>query len=278
MTTPNPPHPTNQNPPPFTYPPHTSFPPFYTLQPNPSTLSSQLSSWTSLLLSYAAHHTLFRMSPSHPIFANKQINRGLNPAGARRVLQAVVDRGRGEWVAGGGGAVGGGTGGGLKGFWGGASGASGRDNSRSAAGGYGGVRDRNSGLAGAGTSGGNAGDSQEGDRGGEGDEIYLWFRTPEDWAAEIYKWVEDTGQKGSVLTLFELLDGAGAGGGGGGTTQTQTQTQTQETVGSGWGSGASFRELPPEMAKKVVERVLVRRGQAVVFGEGEGGRYGVKFF
>ena len=142
------------------------------------------------------------------------------------MLAALVERGRGEWVA-----EGPGPGsGGFRGFW---------------------------GAGGAGVTQGYAGDER-----GEGAEIYVWFRTPEDWAQEIYKWVEDTGQKGGVLTLFELLDGGGGGG----------------DADSSARDGLAFRGLPVEMAKRVVEGVLVKRGLAVVFGEGDGGRYGVKFF
>lgn len=66
----------------------------------------------------------------------------------------------------------------------------------------------------------------------------------------IYGWVDGTGQKGSVLTIYELREGEGVGG--------------REWVG-----------MEEEMLKKVLG-VLVKKGKAQVFGEGEG--EGVKFF
>ena len=36
---------------------------------------------------------------------------------------------------------------------------------------------------------------------------WVWWRKSEEWAGIVYDWVDLTGQKGSVLTLFELEEG-----------------------------------------------------------------------
>ena len=63
-------------------------------------------------------------------------------------------------------------------------------------------------------------------------------------------WVEETGQKGSVLTIYELREGDGV-------------------------AGREWREMDEGMLRKVLA-VIVKRGKGQVFGEKEG--EGVKFF
>lgn len=36
---------------------------------------------------------------------------------------------------------------------------------------------------------------------------WIWWRKPEEWANVIASWVDETGQKGTVLTLYELIQG-----------------------------------------------------------------------
>lgn len=36
---------------------------------------------------------------------------------------------------------------------------------------------------------------------------WIWWRRPEEWASSIASWVEETGQKASVLTLYEIVEG-----------------------------------------------------------------------
>lgn len=36
---------------------------------------------------------------------------------------------------------------------------------------------------------------------------YIWWRRPEEWADVIADWVENTGQRGAVLTVYELVQG-----------------------------------------------------------------------
>ncbi|KAL8760774.1 MAG: hypothetical protein Q9184_003059 [Pyrenodesmia sp. 2 TL-2023] len=82
------------------------------------------------------------------------------------------------------------------------------------------------------------------------DEAWIWWRRPEEWAEVLAGWVDRTGQKGTVLTFWELVNGEAVKG--------------EEWVG---------------MEEEVLARslgVLVKKGKAQVFGE-EGER-GVKFF
>jgi ESCRT-II complex subunit VPS25 len=66
----------------------------------------------------------------------------------------------------------------------------------------------------------------------------------------LYAWVEETGQKGSVLTIYELRE--------------------SESV-----EKKEWRDMDEGMLRKVLG-VLVKRGKAQVFGQAEG--EGVKFF
>jgi ESCRT-II complex subunit VPS25 len=47
-----------------------------------------------------------------------------------------------------------------------------------------------------------------------GDVVFLYWRKPEEWAELVENYVEETGQKGSVLTVYELVEGDGTKGNG----------------------------------------------------------------
>lgn len=47
-----------------------------------------------------------------------------------------------------------------------------------------------------------------------GDVVWVYWRTPEEWAALVENWVDETAQKGTVLTLYELTEGEGTRGTG----------------------------------------------------------------
>ena len=49
---------------------------------------------------------------------------------------------------------------------------------------------------------------------GKGDVCWIWWRRGEEWAEMLEQWVDETGQKGSVLTLYELSEGEGTRGTG----------------------------------------------------------------
>ncbi|KAL8793497.1 MAG: hypothetical protein Q9195_003870 [Heterodermia aff. obscurata] len=83
-----------------------------------------------------------------------------------------------------------------------------------------------------------------------GGAVWVWWRRPEEWADVIAGWVEDTGQRGVVLTLWELSQGAGS-------------------------KGQEFHRMDPEVLQRSLN-VLVKRGKAQIFGEED--EQGVKFF
>lgn len=76
--------------------------------------------------------------------------------------------------------------------------------------------------------------------------VYVCWRGMPAWAAELAGWVDATGQRGVVLTLYELLEGDGAAA-----------------------AGCAWRGMPRGMFARVVG-VLVEQGRAVTLGEGEG--------
>jgi ESCRT-II complex subunit VPS25 len=43
-------------------------------------------------------------------------------------------------------------------------------------------------------------------KGEERNTAWIWWRNPEEWATSIAEWVEETGQKNTVLTLYELTE------------------------------------------------------------------------
>lgn len=52
--------------------------------------------------------------------------------------------------------------------------------------------------------------------GRDGDKASAWiyWRRPEEWGELVAKWVDDMGLKGTVLTVFELVEGEGSAGQG----------------------------------------------------------------
>ncbi|KAI8631315.1 ESCRT-II complex subunit-domain-containing protein [Xylariaceae sp. FL1651] len=99
-----------------------------------------------------------------------------------------------------------------------------------------------------GSEGKGGGRGEEG--GGGGDIVWVWWKTPEEWAGLVESWVDETAQKGTVLTLYELTEGEDA-------------------------KGTEFHGLDPELLQKALQ-VLVRRGKAQIFGQED--QLGVKFF
>ncbi|KAM7183593.1 ESCRT-II complex subunit domain containing protein [Naviculisporaceae sp. PSN 640] len=238
MTSPSPPPVPSTNPPTtntsttgFVFPREYSFPPFFTRQPNPTTLHAQLVKWSSLVLSYCRHHRIFKLNisssgitsstslpPTHAddlldptvpppntenhdaleLFHNRKINRQLSLSDIRLVIDFLKTDGRAEYI------------------------------SKS------------------------AGDlsSTNGSGSDVGDIVWIYWRTPEEWASLLEAWVDETGQKGSVLTLYELTYGEGT-------------------------RGTEFHGLDPELLQKALA-TLVKRGKAQIFGQ-EDSR-GVKFF
>ncbi|KAL4920237.1 ESCRT-II complex subunit-domain-containing protein [Aspergillus aurantiobrunneus] len=79
---------------------------------------------------------------------------------------------------------------------------------------------------------------------------WIWWRRPEEWAGVIGDWVESTGQKNMVLTVYELIEG-------------------EATISQEW------HGMDPEVMLRSLN-VLVKQGKAQVFGSE--GQEGVKFF
>lgn len=79
---------------------------------------------------------------------------------------------------------------------------------------------------------------------------WIWWRKPEEWGNLIAGWVDETGQKGSVLTLYEIVQGEA--------------TESQE-----------FHGMDMEVLHKSLN-VLAKKGSAQVFGTED--QQGVKFF
>ncbi|KAK7536054.1 putative vacuolar protein-sorting-associated protein [Phyllosticta citribraziliensis] len=212
----------------FNYPPHYSFPPFFTLQPVLSTRTSQLASWSAFIQSYCRHQRRFVLSLvdalDSDLFWNRRIGKRLSAQDARAVLSymASAEGGyRAEWVDGA--ADGGGGGGGA-----GAAAAS-------LVGGLGGAAGRGSAVAGEGNASGR---------------MWIYWRRPEEWAGVLEGWVDATGQKNTVLTLYELTE--------------SDATASQE-----------FHGMDASLLQKSLQ-VLVKRGKAQIFGSDDS--LGVKFF
>ncbi|PKS11452.1 hypothetical protein jhhlp_003216 [Lomentospora prolificans] len=79
---------------------------------------------------------------------------------------------------------------------------------------------------------------------------WIYWRTPEEWAAVVERWVEETAQRGMVMTVYELTEG--------------------DTC-----RGTEFYGLDRELMIKALQ-VLVKRNKAQIFGQEDS--QGVKFF
>lgn len=183
----------------YQFPAHYSFPPFFTLQPNVTTLARQLALWSDLVQSYCAAHKIFRLSlssaVSDPLFNHAKISRRLDVISIRRVLDYMAssegDR-RAEWI----------------------------------------------------------GSANKKGPVTEGSSAWIFWKRPQEWGDQIFTWVVETGQRGTVLTTYELREGDAV--------QNQLWTGMDEDM---------FRKCLDELCKS---------GKAQVFGEGDGS--GVKFF
>ena len=130
----------------FQFPKSHSFPPLYTLQPNPTTRLEQNKKWSRTIQLYCRHQRLFRLSlPSCvdlPLFKNTELKKRLAEKDVRDVL---------AWIAS--------AEGGMRGEWAGK------------------------------------------------DEFWVYWKRPEEWGDTVWRWVDGVGQKGAVLTFYELLHG-----------------------------------------------------------------------
>lgn len=106
-----------------------------------------------------------------------------------------------------------------------------------------------------------------------GDVVFVYWRKPEEWAALVEAFVDESAQKGSVLTVYELTEGEGTRGTG----MSSTPFSTFEIIFihvlimylpelHGMDSDVLLKAL----------NVLVKRGKAQIFGQDDS--LGVKFF
>ncbi|KAK8136509.1 hypothetical protein PG984_004449 [Apiospora sp. TS-2023a] len=198
----------------FDFPREYHFPPFFTRQTNVNTRRAQLEKWSSLILAYCAHHRLYKLSLSASAASNSDSNNHNNSAEANAEENLFHNR---------------------------------RLNRRLSTADAREVLDfmRKEGRAEFVGGGGGGGDGNTG-----GDVAWIYWKTPEEWAKELENWVDETAQKGTVLTLYEL-------------------TQGEDTRGS------TFHGLDPDLLQKALQ-VLVKRGKAQIFGQEDS--QGVKFF
>ena len=103
--------------------------------------------------------------------------------------------------------------------------------------------------------------------GKDAEDVYwvLW-RTAEEWAALVEAWVEGTGQKGAVLTVYELREGDATEGTG----QFLFLFMSRLVL-----TCAEFHGMDADLLVKALN-ILVKRGKAQIFGSEDSP--GVKFF
>lgn len=101
----------------------------------------------------------------------------------------------------------------------------------------------------------------------KGGTAWVYWKRPEEWAEVIVGWVEETGQKSTVLTLYELMSGEMTIG--------QGMMSRWRRLKSNAHGKLDFHGMDPELFQRSLA-VLVRRGKAQVFGSED--QQGVKFF
>lgn len=190
---------------PFVFPREYFFPPFFTRQTNLTTHHAQLVKWSALVLSYCRHHRIFKLSISssgiyssnntrqqpHPgLLVGDQQSDPPSPVTNDAPLELFHNRKINRQLS------------------------------------LADIREiidflrkdgraeyiHKSDLSSNGFDYSSGADPKTGT--GTGDVVWIFWRTPEEWASLIEAWVDETGQKGSVLTLYELTSGEGTRGTG----------------------------------------------------------------
>ncbi|KAF6227787.1 hypothetical protein HO173_007499 [Letharia columbiana] len=101
----------------------------------------------------------------------------------------------------------------------------------------------------------------------KGGTTWVYWKRPEEWAEVIVGWVEDTGQKNTVLTLYELMNGEMTVGQGIVPREKRSKSNAHGML--------DFHGMDAELFHRSLA-VLVKRGKAQVFGSED--QQGVKFF
>jgi ESCRT-II complex subunit VPS25 len=166
---------------PFEFPREYHFPPFFTRQTNLTTHHAQLTKWSSLILAYCQHHRIFRLALSSAA-AGPQNTPSAGSATAVSSSAAGSAPAQAEDL-----------------FF------NKKLNKRLALADVKEVLDfmRKDGRA-----------EYVGKDTTSGDVCWIYWRTPEEWAAVVEAWIDGTGQKGTVLTIYELTEGEGTTGTG----------------------------------------------------------------
>lgn len=160
--------------PPFPFPREYSFPPFFTRQTNLTTHHAQLTKWAALVLSYCRHHRLFKLSLSSAI-SDPLTTSTSDPLSSTTTDTTATDLFHNRAL-----------------------------NRRLSLADAREVLDflRRDGRA------------EPVDGNGAGDVVWVYWRTPEEWAGLVEAWVDETAQRGGVLTLYELREGDATRGAG----------------------------------------------------------------
>lgn len=83
------------------------------------------------------------------------------------------------------------------------------------------------------------------------EEALIYWRRPEEWAAALSGYIGETGQNGSVLTIYEL-------------------TEAEEAMNT------EIYKMDKTMLRKVVD-VLAKKGRAAIMKGSDGEEQGIKF-
>lgn len=200
---------------PFVFPREYHFPPFFTRQTNLTTRHAQLTKWASLVLAYCRHHRIYRLSLSSTgtgaLAAAPARGENYGDYGDGNANDAAQPAAAAQAAGDGGGGGGGGTVDELFhnrklnrrlapadvreviDFM--------RKDGRAE---YVGGREKDAAASSGADPAGAAGESV----------VWIHWRRPDEWAAMIEAWVDETAQKGTVLTLYELIEGDGTLGTG----------------------------------------------------------------
>lgn len=207
----------------FAFPPIHEFAPFYTLQPNSQTAETQVDMWARLVLSFCAAHRRFQLDVrgDGDLFSNRTIDRALAPETIRIIFARLVDWGRAAYEP-----------------------PVPRGARVPRVGSVETSRATHAQSAAVALTAPATVDTP-------GSSILVYWRTPDEWADELYSWLCNTGQNRSVLTMYELLHSR----------------------------FVEDEHLPPMMLKRALQ-ALVAKKRAQIFGGTEGvhdENLGVKF-
>ncbi|KAG5417807.1 hypothetical protein I9W82_005443 [Candida metapsilosis] len=83
--------------------------------------------------------------------------------------------------------------------------------------------------------------------------IFVYWRSIVDWGNLLYEYVVNTGQQGTVLTLYELTKGAGDD-------EYENEGDVEQVVSGGL--PLELRNLDEELLVKVIKEYLIKQGKA----------------